>query len=740
MDLLSMLNDKQKEAVLCTDGPLLILAGAGSGKTRTIIHRIAYIIEQGYAKPWEILALTFTNKAAGEMRERIDSMGIPFTSDIWMGTFHSICAKILRIEGHNLGYSSNFSIYDDDDTKRLMKSILKDLDISDKEFPVEGVKSQISLLKNNLETSDDYLDEHDDFDLGYTEARIAQVYAEYQKRLLASNAMDFDDLLLNMNILFAKCPEVLNKYKRRFKYILVDEYQDTNLSQYAIVSKLAEEHRNICVCGDDDQSIYGWRGASIRNILEFEEDFEDAKVIRLEQNYRCTQNILNAANGVIDHNQKRMGKTLFTENEQGEKINYLNANSDLEESSLISREIFCLNEYHDIPFSDIAILYRTNAQSRILEEGLMRRNIPYQIVAGTKFYDRMEIKDILAYLKMIVNPQDDLALVRIINTPKRGIGPASVEKIKDYAFMKGTSMYEVIKNIDVSPLFKGAVKEKLIHFRDTLEEIRKFSEDNGLMDIVINTIHLSGYEQMLKDGKVENAMNRLENLDELVNAAGDFENNEEENTLEAFLENAALVAGVDAYDENSSKVLLMTLHNAKGLEFDIVFMPGMEENLFPTYRAVNEDSEMEEERRLCYVGITRARKKLYMSSAETRRVYGRNEYRNPSRFLLEVPEDLIEGINSVKETNKKKELLSTSIKKMYDPYKQNPKKAENLFKQNNNLSDVELSPGDKIEHNAWGVGTVVGIEGSGSDAKITAAFPDIGIKKFMSSIAKFKKV
>ncbi len=739
MDLLSMLNDKQQQAVTCVNGPLLILAGAGSGKTRTIIHRIAYIIENGYAKPWEILALTFTNKAAGEMRERIDSMGIPFTSDIWMGTFHSICARILRIEGDNLGFTSNFSIYDDDDTKKLLKTILKELDISDKEFPVESVKAQISLLKNDLQTSDDYLDEHGDFDEGYTEARIAQIYSEYQKRLLSANAMDFDDLLLNTNILFAKCPEVLNKYKNRFKYILVDEYQDTNISQYAIISKLAEGHRNICVCGDDDQSIYGWRGASIRNILEFEDDFEDAKIIRLEQNYRCTKNILNAANGVIEHNKKRMGKTLFTDNEEGDIIKYLHANSDLEEASIIAREIFCLNEYHDIPYSDIAILYRTNAQSRVLEEGLMRRNIPYQIVAGTKFYDRMEIKDILAYLKLLVNPKDDIAFIRVINTPKRGIGPASIEKIRDYAFMKGISMYEVIKDIETCPLFKGSVKEKLILFKDTMAELERISKENSLMDTVINTIHLSGYEQMLKEGKVENAQNRLENLDELVNAAGDFENNEEDGSLEAFLENAALVAGVDSYDENSSKVLLMTLHNAKGLEFNIVFMPGMEENLFPTYRAVNEESEMEEERRLCYVGITRARKKLYMSSAETRRVYGRNEYRNPSRFLLEVPDELIEGIGVIKESNKEKEIEHTRVKKMYDPYANTIRQTQNLFKQNNTF-DEKINPGDKINHNAWGEGTVVSIEGSGEDMKITAAFPEIGIKKFMASVAKFKKI
>lgn len=739
MDLLSMLNDKQQKAVTCVNGPLLILAGAGSGKTRTIIHRIAYIIENGYAKPWEILALTFTNKAAGEMRERIDSMGIPFTSDIWMGTFHSICARILRMEGDNLGFTSNFSIYDDDDTKRLLKTILKELDISDKEFPVESVKAQISLLKNDLETSDDYMDEHGDFDEGYTEARIAQIYSEYQKRLLSANAMDFDDLLLNTNILFAKCPEVLNKYRNRFKYILVDEYQDTNISQYAIISKMAEGHRNICVCGDDDQSIYGWRGASIRNILEFEDDFEDAKIIRLEQNYRCTKNILNAANGVIEHNKKRMGKTLFTDNEEGEIIKYLHANSDLEESSIIAREIFCLNEYHDIPYSDIAILYRTNAQSRVLEEGLMRRNIPYQIVAGTKFYDRMEIKDILAYLKLLVNPKDDIAFIRVINTPKRGIGPASIEKIRDYAFMKGISMYEVIKDIETCPLFKGSVKEKLTLFKDTMEELERIAKENSLMDTVINTIHLSGYEQMLKEGKVENAQNRLENLDELVNAAGDFENNEEDGSLEAFLENAALVAGVDSYDENSSKVLLMTLHNAKGLEFNIVFMPGMEENLFPTYRAVNEESEMEEERRLCYVGITRARKKLYMSSAETRRVYGRNEMRNPSRFLLEVPDELIEGISAIKESNKEKEIINNNVKKMYDPYANTIRQTQNLFKQNNTF-DEKLSPGDKIDHNAWGEGTVVSIEGSGDDMKITAAFPGTGIKKFMASVAKFKKI
>lgn len=739
MDLLSMLNDKQQKAVTCVNGPLLILAGAGSGKTRTIIHRIAYIIENGYAKPWEILALTFTNKAAGEMRERIDSMGIPFTSDIWMGTFHSICARILRMEGDNLGFTSNFSIYDDDDTKRLLKTILKELDISDKEFPVESVKAQISLLKNDLETSDDYMDEHGDFDEGYAEARIAQIYSEYQKRLLSANAMDFDDLLLNTNILFAKCPEVLNKYRNRFKYILVDEYQDTNISQYAIISKMAEGHRNICVCGDDDQSIYGWRGASIRNILEFEDDFEDAKIIRLEQNYRCTKNILNAANGVIEHNKKRMGKTLFTDNEEGEIIKYLHANSDLEESSIIAREIFCLNEYHDIPYSDIAILYRTNAQSRVLEEGLMRRNIPYQIVAGTKFYDRMEIKDILAYLKLLVNPKDDIAFIRVINTPKRGIGPASIEKIRDYAFMKGISMYEVIKDIETCPLFKGSVKEKLTLFKDTMEELERIAKENSLMDTVINTIHLSGYEQMLKEGKVENAQNRLENLEELVNAAGDFENNEEDGSLEAFLENAALVAGVDSYDENSSKVLLMTLHNAKGLEFNIVFMPGMEENLFPTYRAVNEESEMEEERRLCYVGITRARKKLYMSSAETRRVYGRNEMRNPSRFLLEVPDELIEGTSAIKESNKEKEIINNNVKKMYDPYANTIRQTQNLFKQNNTFNE-KLSPGDKIDHNAWGEGTVVSIEGSGDDMKITAAFPETGIKKFMASVAKFKKI
>ena len=502
---------------------------------------------------------------------------------------------------------------------------------------------------------------------------------------------------------------------------------------------MAEGHRNICVCGDDDQSIYGWRGASIRNILEFEDDFEDAKIIRLEQNYRCTKNILNAANGVIEHNKKRMGKTLFTDNEEGEIIKYLHANSDLEESSIIAREIFCLNEYHDIPYSDIAILYRTNAQSRILEEGLMRRNIPYQIVAGTKFYDRMEIKDILAYLKLLVNPKDDIAFIRVINTPKRGIGPASIEKIRDYAFMKGISMYEVIKDIETCPLFKGSVKEKLTLFKDTMEELERIAKENSLMDIVINTIHLSGYEQMLKEGKVENAQNRLENLDELVNAAGDFENNEEDGSLEAFLENAALVAGVDSYDENSSKVLLMTLHNAKGLEFNIVFMPGMEENLFPTYRAVNEESEMEEERRLCYVGITRARKKLYMSSAETRRVYGRNEMRNPSRFLLEVPDELIEGISAIKESNKEKEIINNNVKKMYDPYANTIRQTQNLFKQNNTF-DEKLSPGDKIDHNAWGEGTVVSIEGSGDDMKITAAFPGTGIKKFMASVAKFKKI
>lgn len=740
MDLLSGLNNKQKEAVQKVKGPVLILAGAGSGKTRTIMHRIAYIIEQGYASPYEILALTFTNKAAGEMRDRIENFGIAGTRDIWMGTFHSIFAKILRIEGHHLGFTNNFSIYDDDDTKKLYKEILKDLEISDKEYPLQSVKSTISLLKNNLETSSDYYDEYINGD-DYQKSTIARIYDEYQKRLFTSNAMDFDDLLLNMNVLFGRFPEVLMKYQNRFKYILVDEYQDTNMCQYAIINKLASVHKNICVCGDDDQSIYGWRGASIRNILEFENDFDNTKIIKLEQNYRCTKNILNAANGVIDNNSERMGKTLFTDNETGEKISYVKARNDLEEASIIAREIFSKVEYDGKSYNDFAVLYRTNAQSRVLEEGLMRRAIPYQIVAGTKFYDRLEIKDILAYLKLIVNKKDDLALTRIINVPKRGIGPSTVNKLKEYAFMKDLSLFEIIYDIDTCPLFKGAIQSKLVQFRDTLLDIEKASESLDLVNTIIKTIQSSGYEQMLKDGKMEKSEARLENLDELVNAASDYMDSEEDASLSGFLENAALVAGVDSYDENSPRVLLMTLHNAKGLEFDSVFIPGMEEKLFPTYRAVEDEKELEEERRLCYVGITRAMKKLYVSCAEERRVYGRNEYRTPSRFLAELPEDLLEGKEQPKKEYISREKQLKSLNKIYDPYKANfNKKTQPVFNPETSPLDSSFKPGDKIKHSKWGIGTIVSTEGSGNDMKLTAAFPEIGIKKFALGYAKIEKV
>ncbi len=734
MDLLKNLNDKQREAAENINGPLLILAGAGSGKTRTIIHRIANIIEKEYARPGEILALTFTNKAAGEMKERIEKFGFEYIEDMWMGTFHSICARILRFTAHRLGehFNSTFSIYDEDDSKKLISECIKELDLSERDYPPAFIKETISSAKNKLMESEEFFEEYEgDFKL----AKVGMIYKMYQEKLEKNNAMDFDDLLLNVVKVFHSCPDVLEKFQERFKYILVDEYQDTNYCQYVIVSLIAKKHRNICVCGDDDQSIYGWRGADIRNILEFKDDFPDARVIKLEQNYRCTKNILDAANHVIAHNQNRTGKYLWTQNEQGEKVTYLKAQSDLDESAIIARQIRLLHQ-NGVEYDDIAVLYRVNAQSRTLEEGLMRRGIPYQIIAGTKFYDRMEIKDILAYLKLLVNPKDDIALSRIINMPRRGIGAATVEKLREYTYIKGISMMEVVNNIESINILKAGAKDKILGFKRIMDEIRDLSNVYSLTDTIKAVMQISGYDDLIREGKIENAGSRKENLEELINAASDFERSSEDASIEAFLENAALVAGVDSYDEDNKKVLLMTLHNAKGLEFKIVFMPGMEEGLFPM-GSIDKEEELEEERRLCYVGITRAREKLYVCSAKMRRVYGETKVRKNSRFLEEIPIRLIENGDLI---YKKEKSVESSVLPgiSYDPYKNTATRVVKAKKPKSN--GTVLSAGDKISHAQWGNGTVVGVSGDGDDAVITAAFPGLGIKKFMAGVASFKKI
>ena len=733
MDLLKNLNDKQREAAENINGPLLILAGAGSGKTRTIIHRIANIIEQGYARPGEILALTFTNKAAGEMKERIERFGFDYIEDMWMGTFHSICARILRFTAHRLGdhFNSTFSIYDEDDSKKLINECIKELDLSERDYSTSMVKDIISSAKSKLMESEEFFEEYEgDFKL----AKVGMIYKLYQERLEKNNAMDFDDLLLNVVKIFHNCDDVLEKFQERFKYILVDEYQDTNYCQYIIVSLIAKKHRNICVCGDDDQSIYGWRGADIRNILEFKDDFPDAKVIKLEQNYRCTKNILDAANHVISHNQNRTGKYLWTQNATGDKVTYLSAGSDLDESAIIAREIMRLH-YDGVEYDDIAVLYRVNAQSRTLEEGLMRRGIPYQIIAGTKFYDRMEVKDILAYLKLLVNPQDDIALNRIINMPKRGIGSATVEKLREYTYIKNISMMEAVDNIEKVSILKQSQKDKILVFKGIMDEIRELSKIYSLTDMIKAVMSISGYDDLIREGKIENAGSRKENLEELVNAASDFERSSEDASIKAFLENAALVAGVDMYEEDNRRVLLMTLHNAKGLEFKIVFMPGMEEGLFPI-GSIDEEDEIEEERRLCYVGITRAREKLYVCSAKSRRVYGETKRRKNSRFLEEIPLTLIENGELIYEKRIDTEKANTFS---YDPYKK-LKSRTKVVKGKSDSSNTSLSPGDKINHAQWGNGTVVGVDGNGDDAVVTAAFPGLGIKKFVAGVASFKKI
>ena len=733
MNIYDTLNEQQKEAVFCTEGPLLLLAGAGSGKTRVLTHRIAYLIQECGVNPYHILAITFTNKAAAEMRERVDDLVGYGAEHIWVSTFHSACVRILRRHIDLIGYDRNFTIYDTDDTKQVIRDVIKRLQLDKKQYPERGLLNEISKAKDELITPSEYEMKAAG---KFREMQVAKVYAEYQKQLHANNALDFDDLLFKTVELFQFHPDILEQYQQRFQYIMVDEYQDTNTVQFQFVSMLARKHRNLCVVGDDDQSIYKFRGANIYNILNFEKVFEEAQVIKLEQNYRSTQNILDAANEVIRNNKGRKEKRLWTENEKGALIAFHQYETEYEEANEVVNEIGKLSQ-EGIAYSNMAILYRTNAQSRIFEEKFLLKNIPYKIVGGVNFYSRKEIKDILAYLKVIDNGQDDLAVKRIINIPKRGIGAASVAKIEEYAMLHEISCLDAcFQASSITSL--GRSIGKIQGFADEVKRYRKIAQNSSIVELFHAVLEGTGYTIALQAEETEEAKARLENIDELLNKITAYELEAEEPSLEELLEEIALVADVDSLNETDNKVVLMTLHSAKGLEFPYVFLAGMEDGIFPSYMTIISDDrdELEEERRLCYVGITRAKEKLYLSAAKHRMMHGRTQFNKVSRFVSEIPEDLleIEDKMSFREKDPQRSLFSVNRKQVFTkPYQ----KARQFTVLETAKIDYEV--GDMVSHVKFGRGEVMEIVQGGRDYEVTVQFEKAGRKKMFASFAKLKK-
>lgn len=704
-EILANLNEQQKEAVTTTEGPLLILAGAGSGKTRVLTHRIAYLIKEKKVSPSNILAITFTNKAAEEMKTRVENL-LGYVGDLWVSTFHSACVRILRRDIDKLGYDRNFVIFDTTDQKALVQECLKELDLSEKQYPIKMVLNDISSAKDKMVYPDDYIDFFGDT---YRNRKIKEIYKLYQHKLKKINALDFDDIIIKTIELFKENPEILEFYQRKFRYIMVDEYQDTNTPQYYFVNLLAQRHRNLCVVGDDDQSIYGWRGADVRNILNFEKDYPEAKVIKLEQNYRSTKIILEAANHVIDNNVYRKKKSLWTQNKEGEKIVLCELENEREEAEFVIQEIIKLKERENRSFKDFAILYRTNAQSRPFEEALMKVKVPYKVVGALRFYDRKEIKDILAYLRLIVNPYDDISFKRIVNVPRRGIGPATIEALEKIAREKDTSLFFAIEDLK-----NARNKGSLLQFKQFILDLIDKKDAMSVSDLIKYILEQTGYIEELKREESEEAEGRIENLNEFLNAAYEFEESSEDKSLEAFLAGITLVSDIDMAGDIGESVVLMTLHSAKGLEFPVVFMVGMEEGLFPSYSSFEDDHELEEERRLCYVGITRSKERLYLTYARQRNLYGRSQYNSYSRFISEIPERLIVRYNIP--TSKKTGFVS--VHTFSDVYERS------------------FSLGDKVEHKIWGIGTVVKVEGE----EITVAFPNVGIKKLDLRFAPIKAI
>ena len=736
-NMLDKLNERQKEAVLATEGPVLVLAGAGSGKTTVLVNRIAYMISEKHIRPWNILAITFTNKAAREMKDRIERLLGDTAKDMWIGTFHSVCVRILRSCIDLLGYRRDFVIYDTADTKTVMKECLRELDIDEKSFPVRNVLSIISNAKNDLMDAATF---ENVYKSDYRMSIIAKIYYRYQTKLRKNNAVDFDDIILNTVKILSENPDVLSKYQDKFQYILVDEYQDTNNSQYLLINLLAQANRNLCVVGDDDQSIYKFRGANIGNILNFEDDYSDVQKITLDQNYRSTQNILDAANSVISNNKGRMGKSLWTSNGDGNKVFVYTGTNEYDEARYIARQI---KKHFDEQgsFSDCAILYRTNAQSRVIEEMLMRESVPYKVLSGLRFYDRKEIKDIIAYLRVVYNPNDDVSLARIINEPKRKIGNATLEKARNIAREKETSLYDVISHADDYPEFKTAIK-KLLSFSEIIQSLIKLKDTVTIEELTGRILNDTGYMPALVMEDTTESKTRIENLGEFISVITEFEKNEETgNTLGEFLENISLVSDIDGYDENEDSAVLMTIHSAKGLEFPIVFLSGLEEGLFPGMRSMESDDDIEEERRLCYVAITRAKEQLYITKTISRTIHGKTMPTTASRFFKEIPVEYLEDKTTL-QPKVAKVMQDLGVRNAAAPKKEvyMTKGFGSSVKSSGSTDYSKFKAGDTVEHRTFGRGEILKATPCGNDCILEIQFESIGFKRLMAAFAKVKKI
>lgn len=756
--LLQGMNDRQAEAVQTTEGPLLIMAGAGSGKTRVLTHRIAYLIEEKMVNPWNILAITFTNKAAREMRERAIDLN-PRTQDTLIATFHSMCVRILRRDADHIGYNRNFTIVDPGEQRTLMKRILKELNVDPKKFTERTILGTISNSKNDLVTAESYAKNANDL---YTEI-VAKAYKRYETELKRSESMDFDDLIMNTILLFDKNPDVLAYYQGKFQYIHVDEYQDTNHAQYQLVQLLAKRFKNLCVVGDADQSIYGWRGADMQNILDFEQDYPEAKVVLLEENYRSTKTILQAANEVINNNQKRRPKKLWTQNADGENIIYHRSGDEREEANFVAGQINHELQENKRQYSDFAVLYRTNAQSRAIEEALLKSNIPYTMVGGTKFYSRKEIRDVVAYLNVIANVRDNISFERIVNEPKRGVGPKALETLRDFATQQDVSLLEAARDVTFSSL-KGKAASELFNLAHILLNLADDVDQFTITELVEKVLDKTTYKKALEIQTTSlEAQNRLENIEEFLTVTKSFDDKEAENAVEGetgldklsrFLNDLSLVADTDSYDE-TSQVTLMTLHAAKGLEFPVVFIVGMEEGVFPLSRQAEDEDELEEERRLAYVGITRAEEVLYMTNASSRMLFGRSSYNQPSRFLREIDDELLTYTGQARKAN-------TAFNATY---KSSNTSSRSQFGSGVSLADAikgrksavssassvsarqgatekpvgDWSIGDTAHHKKWGDGTVLDVSGTGSNMELKIAFPEVGLKRLLAQMAPIEK-
>lgn len=742
LELLDRLNNMQRQAVEYFDGPLLILAGAGSGKTTVLVNKIAYMISQKNIRPYNVLSITFTNKAANEMKVRIENMVGEMANDMWIGTFHSICVRILRRTIDKIGFDNNFVIYDTTDTSTVVKECMKELNINDKNFPPRAVQSVISNAKDDMLSAEDFENRYaSDFRM----STIAKIYTLYQRKLKSNNALDFDDIINYTVKIFKENPEILEQYRAKFKYILVDEYQDTNNVQYTLVKMLAQEHQQLCVVGDDDQSIYKFRGANIRNILDFEKDFSTANVIKLEQNYRSTQNILDAANFVIKNNKGRKGKSLWTQNNDGDKIRVFVAAEEHEEGRFIAKQI-AKNVANGGKYSDSAILFRTNAQSRVLEEMLLREAIPYRVLSGLRFYDRKEIKDIIAYLRVLQNPHDDISLKRIINEPKRNIGAATIEKAQNAANEINTSIFAVISvSQHIQDLAKS--QKKLNPFVDMINSLIAVKDDMSVSELINKMLDETGYMAILLSEKTVENESRIENIKEFMSVVKEHEATTENADLSTFLESVSLVSDIDSYDEEQDAVVLMTIHSAKGLEFPNVFLAGLEEGVFPGMRSISEPEEIEEERRLCYVAITRAKKNLYITRTERRTLYGSTTYNPPSRFLKEIPTAYIDEKTSFKSVMSKP--IQNTINNKFGSAKQTFGKSVEQFMGSINSEktsktsaqpNFDFKVGDAVMHKKFGRGLIISVQPIGYDVKLEIAFDSVGTRNLMAAFAKLEKL